>query len=474
MLVLSLESSTNSAKAMLYDAKQGVIGVHTSEYPLSISRDGMSDTRAVCELTLALGKQLASGRRIDAVALCGTWHSIAICDGGMTPMDKTYSWNYMAPADSAGRIRADQAMAGELYGRTGCMPHVTYPRHALLYRAEQGDSFLGKKLISQGAYTFWRLTGEFWESVATVSGSGLLNIHTLDYDDYVLAMLGLQKTQLGRLVTKGAAAPLTSAGAEALGLAPGIPVLPAFPDGALNQFVSRAGKPRAMTLSVGTSGALRMDVDQPVLPDNHALWCYHGVEGRVSGAATAGACNCTNWFLRHFAGEPWSFERLEEGLEEAGGCMPVFLPFLFGERCPGWDDERRGGFFGLNGGHTLRDAYRAVQAGVLFNLLQCYEALVQANGAPESIIVSGGILNSAKWTQMLADIFGTGLICMNIIDASTLGAAVLAAQVLGGAGLEPVTAGARWVEPRAGQRDYYREQYARYIDFYRQTSARGD
>ena len=63
----------------------------------------------------------------------------------------------------------------------------------------------------------------------------------------------------------------------------------------------------------------------------------------MSGAAVSGACNCIDWFREKFMGGRMSFAELDLG-EELPGRMPVFLPFLFGERNPGWNDGRMGGF----------------------------------------------------------------------------------------------------------------------------------
>jgi gluconokinase len=472
MYVLALESSTSSAKAMLYHSETGIIDSLSQSYGDDFGQDGVIDTQAISELTLSLGRKLAAGKDIAAIGLCGTWHSIAACSAGMQPVLQTHFWNFMEPAQSCRALRADSALTQELYHRTGCMPHVTYPRHALLYLKENGQSFQGLRFISQGAYLFYRLTGVYCESTSTASGSGLLNIHTLDYDDFVLDLLGIQKSQLGRLVGYREFAPLTSEGAAALGIAAGIPVVPAHPDGGLNQAVSTASQSGHMTLSLGTSGAMRLDADRPVLPQSNDLWCYYGVDGWISGAATAGACNCINWFFDDYVGNKWHFKDLER-FDDVGGSVPTFLPFLFGERCPGWHDDRLGGFYDLANDHTIRDSYRALQAGILFNLYQCYTVLTQEFCPPDDIILSGGILNSAQWTQMLADIFGREIVCMPIADASTLGAAMLALHAAGAipalSAFDTALHTANRVLPRAEYADYYRAQYHHYLHWYEKT-----
>ena len=109
--------------------------------------------------------------------------------------------------------------------------------------------------------------------------------------------------------------------------------------------------------------------------------------------------------------------------------------------------------------------------GVLFNLFQCYKELCDNAGKPERIIVSGGILNSGKWTQMVADIFQHDIVLVQNANASTLGAAVLAAWAAGA--LSDVTkytdeqTNGRILAPRANLCSFYEDQYQRYLKWYK-------
>ena len=206
---------------------------------------------------------------------------------------------------------------------------------------------------------------------------------------------------------------------------------------------------------------------EPKLPENHALWCYYGVDGWVSGAAISGACNCVNWFMERALGRKLSFDELEQGdwnLED----LPVFLPFLFGERCPGWNDARRGGFLGVLPEHGPKELYRGLLAGILCNLYQCYETLCACSQEPLDIRVSGGVLHSPQWTQMLADFLQRELLCANEPDASTIGAALLAAHAAGDPA--PLGQGSNTsmhrVRPRASQAEACRSLYERYRSAY--------
>ena len=65
MLVLALESSTSSAKALLYDSERGVVAMESSPYDPSFSKDGVTGTEEVFKLTAEMGERVAAGK--DAV-----------------------------------------------------------------------------------------------------------------------------------------------------------------------------------------------------------------------------------------------------------------------------------------------------------------------------------------------------------------------------------------------------------------------
>ena len=143
------------------------------------------------------------------------------------------------------------------------------------------------------------------------------------------------------------------------------------------------------------------------------------------------------------------------------------MPFIFGERCPGWDDERLGGFHDIRPYHTKGDLYLAVQEGVLFNLYHCYRMLVAENGEPEKIRFSGGILHSPFWAQMCADIFQAELEIDKTEHASMLGAAVIGMDIAGIRSIgdyHPPAAGV--IRPDPSQKEFYQEKFEKYLKCY--------
>jgi gluconokinase len=224
-----------------------------------------------------------------------------------------------------------------------------------------------------------------------------------------------------------------------------------------------------MTFSVGTSAAIRLSTETPVLSNPPGTWCYVGVKGWISGAATNGACNCINWFKETVLKNKWSFAELEEELL-SDAHTPVFTPFVFGERCPGWEDTRRGCFHDLTGQDGAASMFRAVSEGVLFNVYQCYKILSALSGEPDAIVLSGGILNSEKWVQVAADVFQRSMELSDNPNASLLGGAALALHA-GGAIDDPedfACESGGSVSPRADAAiaERYGHKFKNYMKYY--------
>ena len=102
---------------------------------------------------------------------------------------------------------------------------------------------------------------------------------------------------------------------------------------------------------------------------------------------------------------------------------PYFLPFIFGERAPGWDDHRLGSFSNLRPYHTTADMYYAVLEGVLMSIKHNYSILINVmRKKAEHIDISGGLLNSPIWLTMASNILNATLYEYRNEHASLTGA----------------------------------------------------
>ncbi|MDF2539656.1 MAG: hypothetical protein K0S76_2677 [Herbinix sp.] len=471
MNILVLEASTTSAKAMLYSSKHGIVRILDRAYDTKYQDTTIHDADFVFGQLVDLGKQICENQEVDIIVLSGTWHSVMLCDKGMSPVTPVFTWAYTGAQELCKNLRKDSEYTRNFYQKTGCMVNAIYPVYKLMYLKEQGYDLANYHILGQGTYHYYKLTGKLEVMDSMASGSGLFHIHELKYDSDLLKEVGIEEHQLPDIISYKAARPLNKEGARLLGLTEGIPVVPAGPDGGLNQIGAGALAKGVMTFSVGTSGALRLTASRPVISENLSTWCYRSPSSWLSGVATSGCCNCVDWYKSRLFPEQYSYSDIEKNLEKTTLKPPVFLPFLYGERCPGWNDERRASFHELRPEHTAIDIYQSVLEGTLYNLYQSYQELVKLNGLPKKIRLSGGILNSAYWTQMCADIFRMEMEVDETKQSSLMGGALLGMALLDKSfNLEEYQGMAsRILTPDLDKGLIYQERYESYLKHYHQV-----
>lgn len=478
MNIIGLEVSTSAAKCALFSTEEGIVDAVQIPFESSVTDKVVQDPEGMAAAALrALGEIVGcSTREISAIGLVGTWHSLLLLDAEDRPLGPISMWSDLSAAPTVDELRKGQAFVRSCYQKTGCMVHAMYP--AFKYRhLKQTQHELVRRaafLSSQVEYLYWVLTGERAVSRCTASGTGLFNIHSLDWDPDLLDFAGLRPEQLGELKEVFHLGGLRASIAQEVGLKPGTPVTVGAADGAMNQVAIGGAERGIMSFSVGTSGALRMAVDAPKLPEQPSTWCYYLYNGqRLAGAAT-NATNCLDWFLDKCGNRSRGYDYFNQAAEGVdAGSAPIFLPFIYGERCPGWDEYRPGGFVGLRAQHGQEEMYYAILEGVLFNLYQCYTILTEVAGAPERILISGGIMNSPFWLQLASDLLGRELWTTGAKNDSTLGAILVALSSINGeVDIQQPAEPSIVCRPSSPERTrLYRERFAKYLDLYQATRA---
>jgi len=476
MNILALEASTSAAKAIIYSSSQGIVAAKDQVYDEGISDVTTQDPEGVYRALMDCGRSLLKSfdGSIDAVALSSTWHSLLLVDRGGKPIGRTLTWANNKATETVENFKKDKDLIDDIYRRTGCPTHTTFPLWKWIHAKDKEDIDKDSVLISsQPEYIFQRMTGERGVSYSVASGSGFMNIHTLDWDDEILEFAELSLDQLAPLREPEFSAPLNAQAADYLNVRAGIPVIITGADGALNQIGAGAMRDGIMTMSVGTSGAIRMATPHSMIPQTQSTWCYYVAEGkRLVGAATSGAGNCVNWFVRKFNNNIFSYDELENMIDKDRLMeAPIFMPFIYGERSPGWRGARLGGFQEVRDHHGLGDLYYSILEGVLFNLYHCYKILTKVGGVPDQIRISGGIEKSDWWLQMAADIFQKEMYTFDAKHASVMGAVAIALKVLGQINSlhdfeqEPK----KIIKPNKYKAGFYKGRFQKYIKWYNKT-----
>src|SRR5262249_3124249 len=108
------------------------------------------------------------------------------------------------------------------------------------------------------------------------------------------------------------------------------------------------------------------------------------------------------------------------------------LPFIAGERGPGYAAHARAAILGLSQATRPIEILRAGLEAVALRFALMYGIVTSAVPEPkEAIATGGGLQKSPAWAQIVADALGRPLVASGEHEASSRGAALLALERLG-------------------------------------------
>lgn len=486
-LIVALDVGTSSVRALLYDAQgRPLPGVQASvPTPLRTTGDGGAevDPAALVEAVvacLAAVREQAGGlvHQVVAVAMCTFWHSLLGLDARGRPLTPIYTWADTRAARAASGLRHtldEQAV----HARTGCHFHCSYWPAKLAWLRRRRPALFRRvqQWLSPGDYILLRLFGEARCSHSMASGTGIFAQNRLDWDDELLAALGLERRQLAPLVDLEA--PLRGAlpaWRQALGPLAEVPWFPAVGDGAGSNVGSGCLGRERVALMVGTSGAMRVLFEAARAEAPWGLWCYRADRRRfLIGGAISNGGNLYAWMQQ--ALRLPSYAELERELAalapDAHGL--TVLPFLAGERNPGYAPQATGTVTGLRWHTRPVEILRAGLEAVAYRLALIYELLAPHASGEARIVASGAaLLQAPVWTQIMADVLGRPVLTTLESEASSRGAALLAAEALGllaDAGAAPPAIAATY-EPDPARHERYQEALERHRKLYRKMIGR--
>jgi gluconokinase len=388
--IVALDVGSSSVRAVAYgaDGEAEPGDAHIA----STSRDA-DELVDACRAVLA---EVGAG---DLTGVSCFWHSLVPLDEKDRPLTPVLTWR--DPGGTLPRLEP----AG-YHHRTGCFLHSSY-WPAKISRLRD-DGVRAARLVSFGDYLLAKLTGEVCCSVSTASGTGVYDPNKLDWDDETLAAVDVSREQLPPVFDEPVAG-----------------VLPALGDGACSNLGSGGTDRGRVSVNVGTSAAARVVYAAEQADPREGLFLYR-VDARrfCEGGALSDGGNLHAW-LRATLRDVGTVGIAERPATAHG---LVFLPFLGGERSLGWDDSRRGSISGLSFATTATDIAQAALEGVCYRLA----AVIEAIGAVDSVVATGrGMLASADWLQIFADVLGRPVEVSAVAEGSARGAAVVALEKLG-------------------------------------------
>ncbi len=476
-----MDIGSSSVRCSIYDGAGDLVACMTSahRYAFELGPGGAAtlDAEKLAGIVFrALDETLSKAGRagvvVSAVATSTFWHSMLGVDADARPTTPIFTWADRRASGAARELR-ETLDETAIRRRTGCVLHSSYWPAKLLWLGRTDPDALGRtrRFLSPGEYLHLKLFGEATVGTSMASGTGLLDQNRKAWDGELLKALPVDEGNLSPISDE----PLAGLGGKWAERWPALREVPWFPavgDGACSNVGSGCVTKERLALMVGTSGAMRVlwEADSVEVPEG--LWCYRADARRfVSGGALSDGGNLLEW-LRGTLRLP--DEEETEGLlsrmePDAHGL--TFLPLLAGERGPGWADEANGTVAGLSLSTTPTQILRAAMEAVALRFALIAEKLDAAfpEGARDREVVAtgGGLLGSPAWVRIMADALGRPVTVSSVEEASSRGAALLAAEAMGGTRIEEVEAPlGETHQPDRGRHEVYRRALERQRKLY--------
>lgn len=437
-LVFTFDIGTSSVRTTLVDGSGRRLHETTAQegYRLRVTSGGGAElspavlkraARLCAARTLAIYRERRALARfpISAAAASCFWHSLIGTDEKNRPLTPIYTWMDSRCRPDAAALR-DELGERAIHARTGCMLRASYwpAKLAWLRRVDRALFSRVRRWMSPGEWLCGEFAGRAHCGLSMASGTGLLNAHTLGWDEALLERCHLAADHLNDLSEE----PVASRGVRAFPELTGARWYPALGDGAASNLGSGATRPGLAAINVGTSAALRVMRAGPVKPFPFGLFCYRVDAARhLIGGAVSNAGNLRDWCLRTLCLEKNQLERRLAARPLPAHGLTV-LPFFSAERAPGWEEEKRGRIDGLTFSTGALDILQALTEAGYYRIALIADLIVKQERIPPRFIVSGGILHSPSSLRRLANVLNRPLYPNAEAEASIRGAAIYALE----------------------------------------------
>ncbi|MEW6716243.1 MAG: glycerol kinase GlpK [Chloroflexota bacterium] len=309
------------------------------------------------------------------------------------------------------------------------LDHVESVRAA----AERGEAIFG----NIDTWVIWNLTGGVnggvhITDVTNGSRTLLMNLETLDWDDEILASLGIPRQMLPTIK------PSAEIYGHAIGDLQGVPITGDLGDQQAALFGQTCFAPGEAKNTYGTGCFMLLNTGHTPVPSKSGLLTTVGyqlgnqrpiyaLEGSI---AITGAL--VQW-LRDNLGlikKSSDIEVLANNVEDNGGIY--FVPAFSGLFAPYWRSDARGVIVGLtryiHKGHIARAALEATA----YQTCEVLEAMGKDSGVQLTALkVDGGMVFNEQLMQFQADMLNVPVVRPKVAETTSLGAAYAAGLAVG-------------------------------------------
>ncbi len=451
MFVAALDLGTTGCRTFIFNMSGSIISSDYQEWesfypvPSYVEQDANLWWESIKKtIEIAIKKSGIDKSEIVSLSVTNQRETIVPVDQEGNPLHNALVWQDRRTTNQVEFIRK-KIGEDKIYNTTGLFIDPYFSATKILWFKDEKPEIYQKthKFLLVSDYIIYKLTGQFYTDHSNASRTMLFDINKLKYSDEIASELEIDLDKMpeavesgidiGEIITEDTifdkkTLVITGAG-DQQSAALGVGVV----------------SPGNIKVTTGTGSFILAYLEQPKLdPKKRVLCSCHAIPGawvQEASIFTTGA------FLRWFRDElgveecqlaekqnqdPYVILTEEAEKSPIGANSLLAIPHLVGAGAPHWNPYARGLIYGLSLGHKRRDIIRSIMEGVAFEIRKNVEIFRELGIAPKELKLTGGGSRSDFWNQIYADVLGMTCVRNVIEEATSLGAAILAAT---GAGL---------------------------------------
>lgn len=447
--VLALDQGTTSSRAVLVDHDGQICGIAQQEFAQIFPRPGWveHDPELIWRSQLSVAQSVLKNNHVSAsdlvaIGISNQRETTVLWDRTTgTPIAPAIVWQDRRTADLCEQLR-NEGKEALFQQKTGLILDAYFSGTKLKWlldhtpgargKAEKGELAFG----TVDSWLIFKLCGAHVTDVSNASRTLLFNIHTLQWDHELLALLEIPVSLLPKITTSSGIVGKTDT--ELLGTA--VPIAGIAGDQQAATFGQACIRPGMVKNTYGTGCFMLLNTGAQIICSKNKLlttvgWALNHdhtqVDYMLEGSIfMAGAI--VQWLrdgLQIIASSA-DIEPLAASVADNGGV--VLVPAFTGLGAPYWDPQARAAILGMTRGTNKAHIARAALESIAYQTADVLHAMQKdAHLSVSELRVDGGAAKNDMLMQFQADILDVPVLRPAITETSARGAAYLAGLAVG-------------------------------------------
>ena len=451
--ILALDQGTTSSRAILFNAQGNALHTAQLEFEQIFPQLGWveHDPLEIWQSQLRVMKQVLAeadpGQSVAAIAITNQRETTVLWDRQTgQPLANAIVWQDRRTVEYCQTLR-QQGQQALIQDKTGLVLDSYFSGTKLAWllesipgaraRAERGELAFG----TIDSWLVWNLTRgkTHVTDPSNASRTLLFNLHTLAWDDELLALFNIPRSLLPKVVPSSGVVAHTEP--SLLGRA--IPIASMIGDQQAATVGQACVEPGMAKNTYGTGCFMLLNTGHEPVASHNKLLTTIGWQRPEDATQSLATTYCLEASV--FMGGA-TIQWLRDGLNIISSAPEVealaasvqdvadtyLVPAFTGLGAPIWDGNARGTLVGMTRGTTKAHIARAALEAIALQVADVFEAMAKDSGiALAELRVDGGASKNNLLMQIQADLLGVPVVRPKITETTALGAAYLAGLAIG-------------------------------------------